>query len=176
MHEIPISHMTPEHKQLMLAKCTVFKSTKMPDFPNTSSTPMKTTNLGNTVTPLPNNSNNPNSQKQKGAGAGVITPMEPSNKKPKKKESKAAMAMHAKWREAAIAAGGPNAQIVIKHPEAKKLIFDYLYDSFSPQNITQIYKVRRCQPCASVSPFFFFLFIATTAVNRDSKRSFPAPY
>lgn len=131
--------MTPEHKQLMLAKCTRFgKSTKMPDFPNMS-TPMKTTTLGNTVTPLPNS--NLNSQKQKGDGA-VITPMEASNKKHKKKEKNAHMAIHAKWREAAIAAGGPNAQIVIKHSEAKKIIFDYLYDSFSPQNITQIYKVR----------------------------------
>ena len=48
--------------------------------------------------------------------------------------------MHRKWQEAATAAGGPDARIVVSKPEGKKLIYDLLFDAFRPMNINQIYK------------------------------------
>jgi hypothetical protein len=53
-----------------------------------------------------------------------------------------AIELHKKWLEAAQAMGGNDARIVVSKPAAKKLIFDFLYDSFQPMNITQIFKVR----------------------------------
>jgi len=52
-----------------------------------------------------------------------------------------ALEVHKKWLEAAQSMGGTDARIVVSKPAAKKLIFDFLVNTFQPMNITQIYMV-----------------------------------
>jgi len=52
--------------------------------------------------------------------------------------SKHALAIHQKWQEAAKKLGGE--RIVVSKPDAKKIIFDMMKDSFCPMNITQVFK------------------------------------
>jgi hypothetical protein len=69
-------------------------------------------------------------------------PVKVGNKKKSAKPNREALEAHRKWQEAAEAMGGPGARIVVKKSEAKKRIYDTLYDAFRPMNITQIHQVR----------------------------------
>ena len=42
------------------------------------------------------------------------------------------LAQHEQWSRDAVMMGGPDNKIVVGHPEAKKLIFDTLYDAMGP--------------------------------------------
>lgn len=130
--DLPISFMADEHKALMISKCSKYKKTAMPVFAPPS--PQGTGDSGTqSLTPRTGAS---------GGNAAVVTPTEaPPKKIPK--PSKEHLEMHRKWQAAAEAAGGPGSRIVLSKPTAKKMIFDYLYDAFSPMTITQIYEVRR---------------------------------
>jgi hypothetical protein len=87
------------------------------------------------ITPPPGDRQKPKINNKK--GNVTPSPVPPKQSKP----SAAALAMHRKWQEAAEKIGGPDARIVVKKPDAKKLIFDMLHESFQPMNITDIFKV-----------------------------------
>ena len=53
--------------------------------------------------------------------------------------SKSAIEAHRKWQAEAEKLGGPDARVVVSKPDAKKLIFDKLYDEFTPMNIDGVY-------------------------------------
>ena len=128
VEDLPIKYMDPEHLKIMALKCSSRKNPYMPIF----------------QTPSP--------QKNQDSIANFVTPSSPKDNSalvhakeigPSKSIGKAkAIEAHKKWLEAAQAMGGSDARIVVSKPAAKKLIFDYLYDSFQPMNITQIFKVR----------------------------------
>jgi hypothetical protein len=136
--ELPFNSLTPDHMRVIAAKCSRKKNPAMPHFPSEATSPLtKEQSRANFVTPPPNSLANSSQARAevKGTNAAKITP---SVGKP----SKAALAMHKNWQDAAEAMGGKDARIVVSKPAAKKLIFDKLFDAFRPMNITQIYKVR----------------------------------
>ena len=144
--ELPLKHVNSEHRRVMTQKCT--KQSK-PTFPEHWSTlsPVKATPnsniLHNTVSPLPLSPHSTSDQAV-GSSSSVakVHPMPPKDDSTRPAQpSSAAMAMHRKWQEAAETAGGAGARIIVSKPAAKKLIFDMLFDSFRPMNITQIHTV-----------------------------------
>jgi hypothetical protein len=76
-------------------------------------------------------------------GKSTITPSTTTDENNKKssKPTKAQLEIHKQWREAAEKMGGT--KIVVNKMDAKKIIFDFLYDAFRPMTITQIYNVSR---------------------------------
>jgi hypothetical protein len=80
---------------------------------------------------------------KKGSTKSTITPSTTidENHKKSSKPTKAQLEIHKQWRDAAEKMGG--AKIVVNKMDAKKIIFDYLSDSFQPMTITQIYNVSR---------------------------------
>jgi hypothetical protein len=130
---LPVKTMTREHQNLMVSKCSKFKNTAMPAF---FESPVKGTKPTKSST---NTMTSPPPQLKDGAVAAVITPADGGKKKAK--PSKAHLEMHRKWQEAAETMGGPDARIVLSKPDAKKIIYNYLYDAFRPFTITQIYDV-----------------------------------
>mmetsp|Transcript_12862 Transcript_12862/g.19525 ORF Transcript_12862/g.19525 Transcript_12862/m.19525 type:complete len:634 (+) Transcript_12862:355-2256(+) len=86
-----------------------------------------------------------NSDKRKSSEAALVSPQPVAMKKKALPQPTAsALAMHRKWQEAAEAAGGKDARIVVSKAAAKKLIYDLLYDTFGVMNITGIYKALKC--------------------------------
>ena len=149
--EIPVSHMTQEHKDFLLDKCSRYKNVKMPDFLETS--PAKGTtavidNHSNTlVTPPPNAGVLAKQQKQNGnAGDGKSSKITPGPTTQKKggppKFSKQQQELHAQWQAAAVQMAGPDARVVVDAEVAKQMIFKFLYDAFRPLSATQIYQAR----------------------------------
>jgi hypothetical protein len=169
--ELPLKYLTQEHKDALIAKCSKYNDCTMPIFENS---PVKgaTASLAvsaNTITPLPISGTLENKQEHSIFDANAITPIhteikaETSNVAPKKsiagmKPSKAQLEIHRKWQAAAEAEGGPNARIVLHKPVAKKIIFDFLFDTFRPMNITEIHKVS-----------FRFTFIILTRFMKSLK-------
>jgi hypothetical protein len=168
--ELPVTHMTQEHMTALLAKCSKYKDTAMPIFPESPTRGSETTALSqmtlvtaNTgvVTPPPNTSSSVATAQQqqqkkndpKGKTSSTITPcpgaMATAVVAPATKPSKAQLEIHRKWQaaaEAAAASGTHDAaasavRIVLSKPVAKKIIYDFLYDAFRPMNITEIHKV-----------------------------------
>lgn len=144
--ELPLKHVDSEHMRVMTQKCT--KQSK-PTFPDhwSALSPTKATSSSNiipsTVSPHPHS---PHSASDQAVGSSrnmaKVSPMPPKDDSIRPPlPSNAAMAMHRKWQEAAEAAGGTGARIIVSKPAAKKLIFDMLHDSFRPMNITQIHTV-----------------------------------
>jgi hypothetical protein len=136
--ELPFNSLTPDHTRVIAAKCSRKKNPAMPDFPSEATSPStKEQSCANFVTPPPHSLANASQARAevKGTTAAKITP-------PVGKPSKAALAMHKNWQDAAEAVGGKDVRIVVGKPAAKKLIFDKLFDAFRPMNITQIYKVH----------------------------------
>lgn len=140
--------MTDEHKQALIEHCSKYKDCAMPNF---ELSPTKDNNIPfkrtpNTITPPPLSGILDKQQESSSVGPCTVTPMNGEAGKQKKvatevKPSKAQLEIHQKWQAAAEAAGGPNARIVLHKPIAKKIIFDFLFDSFRPMNITDIHKV-----------------------------------
>jgi len=89
-----------------------------------------------TVTPVPpkGESSAAKGNSKKAAAGGGKKPAA----KPAAKLSKSAMESHRKWQAEAEKQGGPNAKIVVSKPEAKKIIFEKLYDEFTPMNINGV--------------------------------------
>lgn len=124
--------MTSEHSQTLASHCSSKSKVDMPRF---TASPNRgvTGNVSHAITPLPNCGNIQGIVEERNAG---ITPSPaPQSSKPSKK----ILELHRKWQEEAKAAGGD--RIVVSKPEAKKLIFGFLCDAFTPMNITQIYTV-----------------------------------
>ena len=148
LNELPLKHMTQEHMDLLVAKCSRKGKIDMPNFDAAASPAKETVEnsiLSNTITPPPNAGDTQvwafHSKKK-----GKVTPSPGTaltkGKSKGSKHSKKLMEMHKQWQEQATAMGGPEARIVVSKPEAKKIIFDLLHDAFAPMNITQIHKVR----------------------------------
>lgn len=126
--ELPINYIEPKHLSVMALKCSSRKDPRMPIF-SSPSPKGKLEDTANFVTPPPPLKESTSLVNTKEIGAA-------------KASGKAkAIEVHKKWLEAAQAMGGKDARIVVSKPAAKKLIFDFLYDSFQPMNITQIFKV-----------------------------------
>ena len=121
--------MSEDHKAALLSKCSSKKKVAMPNFQDsaqqtpcshTLSVPLGTTGMDHqTAKPT----------------------LTANNDKTNKKPSKSALLLHQKWQETAESMGGPGARIVVSKPAAKQIIFDFMFDSFAPMNITQIFKV-----------------------------------
>lgn len=148
---------------ILISKCSKYRDIEMPEFPDSSESPPKgmqsiANNSSITVTPIPNetdrnivcyttttnekNSVTPHPGDAKKADSSSSNTNIPNGQtKPTNKPNKQMLETHRKWQEAAEAMGGPGARIVVSKPDAKKLIFDLLYDEFCPMNITDIYKV-----------------------------------
>lgn len=85
------------------------------------------------------------SEKRKSSKAALVSPQPVAMKKKASTQPTAsALAMHRKWQEAAEAAGGKDARIVVSKGAAKKLVYDLLHDTFGVMNITEIYKALKC--------------------------------
>ncbi|GKY96953.1 hypothetical protein MPSEU_000654300 [Mayamaea pseudoterrestris] len=148
LHELPLKHMTKEHLQTLVDKCSSTLDIGMPIFPSLMS-PCAATNaidVSNTVTPGP--------RAQVGFDAtatdldsSTITPS-PGLADAKKAAAKAPVSkkqldMHRQWQATAESLGGPNARIIVNKNDAKKLIFDVLHDAFAPMNITDLHKALK---------------------------------
>ena len=119
--------MSDEHKAALISKCSSKKQIAMPNFAaSPSKTDVTEIVASHTVTPL---------------ATGAAQTKTVASQTGARKPNKQSMAIHRKWQEAAATRGGPGARIIVSKPEAKKLIFDYLFDSFAPKNISQIYEV-----------------------------------
>ena len=145
LEELPLEHMEPKHLQVLTSKCSKQKNPTMPSFPSlpTSPSQKQSKTHANFVTPPPNSlvGKVPQASDAVAGKAAKITPNTSSSANPKpNKPSAGALAMHKKWQEEAEARGGKDARIVVKKPEAKKIIFDFLFDEFCPMNITQVYE------------------------------------
>lgn len=151
--------LTKLHIETLARKCSTKPNIKMPDPIGTTASPCTgnddaNDNTNTVITPLPGAIQNGSGGSSNGAQPS-ITPSpsaaaQQKNGATKKKQpsttqqqqpSKQALAMHEKWRKQAEEMGGKGARIVVSKPEAKKLIFDLLYEAFRPMNITQIHKV-----------------------------------
>lgn len=167
-HELPIDHMTEEHRQLIADKCSADgENAAMPNVP-TSLLATAGGNGASAITPIPahnraiaDGQNNVvvamaggggkgGKGKKKKNGGVTPSPMPPkgaaakdaakkqATKQQPTKLSKSAMESHRKWQAEAEKQGGPNAKIVVNKPDAKKLIFDKLHDEFAPSNINGV--------------------------------------
>ena len=108
VHELPIDHLTGEHRRLIAEKCSENEDPVLPNLP-TSMSLLSTADAagdkkGNSITPPPCH-------------------------------DMAVAEAHRKWQAEAERLGGPNARVVVSKPEAKKLIFDKLHNEFTPMNI-----------------------------------------
>jgi hypothetical protein len=140
---MPVTFMTDEHMAALAAKCSKKSNPAMPHFPVASPSKTENQNASHTVTPPPNGATtqaNKNDGKKDDSKSSIVTP-QPGSSKSAKQPSKQALAMHRKWQEAAEAMGGPGTRIVVNKKDAKKIIFDLLFDAFRPMNITQVFTV-----------------------------------
>jgi hypothetical protein len=144
--------MTQEHKDALISKCSRKKDTPMPHFAASPSKEYENKLVSHTITPLRNDITTQTAGKKNGSSTvtpcpavGIAGSKAPA---PSNKPSKQALEYHRKWQEAAEAMGGPQSRIVVAKGAAKKIIFDFLTETFRPMNITQIYKVHtECMQC-----------------------------
>lgn len=182
MDDIPEQYrnLEKDHIQALIDKCSKQKRPAMPPF-ETPPSPMQqnvsASNESNTITPL-------GSTKQVAKGASknkkqtsiTPTPAKETTKSSKSKEKNSAILQkkHAEWQKAAVKAGGPGARIIVDKKQAKKMIFDLLYDAMKPMNITQIHTVRRKE-----SYCLFTLFVSNerflTSFLQELKAVVPSP-
>jgi hypothetical protein len=141
--------MTHDHKRTLIENCSKYKDTAMPsfDFSPTKDCSNRTKLSTNTITPPPVSGILGHQQEQSMGTYGTVTPntdhLTVEGKKKtytESKPSKAQLEIHRKWQAAAEAAGGQSARIILHKGAAKKMIFDFLFDSFRPMNITEIHK------------------------------------
>ncbi len=155
VHELPIDLLTEENRRLIAEKCSEHDDPTLPILPTSMSLLSTIDTAGNkmglSITPPPSHENAVAEGKsnvvigavhcksKKTKGGVTPSPMPPSSKKPEgdkpKVMSKSAIEAHRKWQTEAERLGGPNARVVVSKPEAKKLIFDKLYNEFVPMNI-----------------------------------------
>lgn len=159
--ELPVDHLTEEHRRLIVEKCSdpeVNSNPIMPDLPLTGllSTADKKKSEGCTITPPPSH-NRAVAENQSNVVVGMagggkkggkkkdgdVTPSPLSKGETKKTlaagsdkpMSKNLLENHKRWQAEAEKLGGPGVKIIFDKPEAKKLIFDKLHDAFAPMNI-----------------------------------------
>lgn len=70
--------------------------------------------------------------------AAAADKKKPATAKSKVIISKSSIAQHKKWQDEAVKFGGPNARLVLNKPDAKKVIFDMLYDELCAMNIVKV--------------------------------------
>jgi len=151
--EMPVKHLTEEHRALLAEKCSEVEDPPMPDLPTM---PLLATAGGKAtanITPLPSHEQAvaDNQSKlivgafhSKGKKSGVTpSPMPPkgSSKQAVKKAAAPKIdpklkAMYDKWQVEAEKMGGTT--IIVDTNAAKKVVFDKLHDLFGPVNITQL--------------------------------------
>jgi hypothetical protein len=154
MHEMPVTHMTREHMDILIEKCSKYTVVEMPEFPEQSQTPRKAADIHDPITVTPSTSERDSSaagdressaaddtSSENDEGLKTAEKSTPSQMKPVLKPNKQMLETHRKWQEAAEAIGGPGSRIIVSKLEAKKAIYDMLYDTFRPMDITQIYHV-----------------------------------
>ena len=120
-NELPCDYLQPEHLRAIATKCSKKRKPTMPVI------------TSNCVTPLPNPS-----LPHKGTAA-ISQVVSGKTKAPILKVSHAAVARHEKWQADAKKLGVN--RIIVKKNEAKKVVFDALYDAFRPMNLNDIYLV-----------------------------------
>lgn len=161
--ELPVDHLTEEHRRLIVEKCSDPEENSnpiMPDLPlvpGLHSTADKKKSKGCAITPPPSH-NRAVAQNQSyvvvgmaGGGKkggnkkdGDVTPS-PLSKGATKKTlagsdkpnvmSTKTIESRSKWQAEAEKLGGPGVKIIVHKTEAKKIIFDKMHDAFAPMNI-----------------------------------------
>lgn len=161
--EFPVGFLTEENRELILEKCAN-EEAEMPGLPTTqllvtAGDPDKGDGVvNNAITPPPSHgeavvedqsevvvgmtrARGGKSKKRKGGvtpspvppkGAAAAKPA--AKKKPSAAQTQKSIEMRNKWQAEAERMGGRGARIVVSKPEAKKVIFDMLHDSFAPMN------------------------------------------
>lgn len=147
--EMPVRHLTDEHRTLLAEKCSEREDPPMPDLPNMPLLATAGGDSANNITPLPSHDQSVADNqaelvvgafRSKGKKSSITpSPMPPkgASKKKAEKIDPALAARHAKWKAEAVKMGGGTEVIIIKE-KAKKVIFDKLHDMFAPANITQL--------------------------------------
>lgn len=170
LEEFPVHYryLTAQHRQAIIQHCS--KNNKAQEWPTflPETPPDQTTKSSakggsdkniNTqaLTPVP-----PSHQARgaKGKGKSLVTPSprplsskQPPKAAAKKKFSKAALANIQKWQKEAEAVGGKGVKICFDKEEAKKKVYEFLYDSFRPMTITDVYNVS---VLVRFGPFFLY--------------------
>jgi hypothetical protein len=144
--ELPIDYMSPEHMATLVGKCSKYKTVPMPDFSSIPEGKMGRKDYEGSQAFILASPQQGMTRQISREGTAVVTPRTvdgPSTTKGSApKPSKQMLETHRKWQEMAELMGGIGARIVVSKHEAKKLIYDELFDSFCPMNITDIYKVQ----------------------------------
>ena len=150
--EMPVRHLTDEHRSLLAEKCSGRDDPPMPDLPNMPLLATAGGDSANNITPLPSHEQSVADNqaelvvgafRSKGKKSSITpSPMPPkgASKQAAKKAPKldpAQVAKVAKWQADANKMGAGTNVIVTKE-KAKKVIFDKLHDMFAPANITQL--------------------------------------
>lgn len=165
LEEFPISHMSQSHMQLIATKCSRKRAPTMPSLPSTppsggvdgghhAFSPQSKANT-HFVTPPPHflaavkggdkDSNVAVAKSNREVAAKKVTPATGGRvaQNGKATVSASAVATHKKWQNEAERLGSKDTRIIIDRKVAKKVIFDAVYDSFCPTNISDLYMVRR---------------------------------
>lgn len=140
MEDLPVKSISHEHQQVLKEKCSNQPGVKMPDFDPTTpcdKTP-QTSNIFFSLENEPDATQNENAN----GNSNIISPLPSMPEKAKKQPSKEALALHKKWLEEAEALGGSGARIIVCKTTAKEKIFEAIFDTFRPMNITEIFQVR----------------------------------
>ena len=178
--ELPVKFLTEENKKIMSEKCSRQKEPAMPNLPTCF--PLLTTAANSNkipaITPPPSHEQAvtesesnvvvgiiragiENHKKKTSVTPSPMLPTGAAKQEVNRAPSKGALVIHQKWQAEAERQGGPDARIVVSKPAAKKLIFDVLFDTFCPMNITEIHQVIR----RISKPFvIFFIFITQDSV------------
>ena len=120
LKELPCNYLSKEHLLAIATKCSKKRKPMMPVF------------TAKCVTPNPSLSPK---------GTAAIPEVVRGDTKPSVlKVSRAAVARHEKWQADAKKLGVN--RIIVKKNEAKKVVFDALFDAFRPMSIDNIYLVR----------------------------------
>ena len=143
--EMPVRHLTDEHRTLLAEKCSEREDPPMPDLPNMPLLATAGGDSANNITPLPSHEQSvANNQAELVVGAfrpkGKKSSITPSPMPPKgasKKVDPRLVAQHAKWQAEANKLGA-GTDVIYRKEKAKKVIFDKLHDMFAPANITQL--------------------------------------
>ena len=182
--EIPMKMMTNEHREFLIDNCTAQTSPKMPEgltncngeskitpdtpSPSIKSSPKIEEDKACAVTPTPkkiitSDDTSQNKETKVNINASklktkLVTPTQNFNKASEsKKPSKAALAIHRKWQEAAESMGSN--RIIVSKVAAKQVIFDGMKDAFRPMNITEIYKASRNLVVSTLIFYFYHIMI-----------------
>jgi len=162
LEELPQTYITTKHRRAMVShSSTIPEAQFFPDFlghePPSSTTVMTNSKDARVLTPVP--SSQQASGGGKTSGKSMVTPSPHPNDETSKNGNKTkglkkdpkTNKKYLEWQKDAEAAGAEkNVKIITNGDEAKEKVFQFLYDSFRPMNITDILTVCRVCVCGRI--------------------------